>query len=110
MNTVSETSTERSERCHHGHHHHERHHHQEPEEVKVVYNGLEKTFHFGPAELVRKLLDQAIKEFHITQNPHMQALFNQQGTELSDSETLEAAGVKCGDTLLLRASTVRAGQ
>lgn len=95
--------------CKHGHNREVEAAKQHHCDVTISFNGVKKEFTFRPDELVRKLLDQAIKEFHIAQNPHTYALFNTDGVELNDSETLHNAGVRCEDMLLLRPSTVKAG-
>lgn len=103
---MSETA-QHEEDCPHGRPHHGEH--PEPCDVFLTFNGVDKVFHFHRNELVRKLLDEALKAFHVAQNPHLYGLFNAAGTELSDNQTLHEAGVKCGDSLLLRPSSVRAG-
>jgi hypothetical protein len=79
-------------------------------EVTIIYNGVEKRFAYDADEKVRALLDKAIREFRITQNPHLLGLFNTEGRELPDNDTLKAAGVEPGATLLLRPSSVRGGE
>jgi hypothetical protein len=96
------------DRCKHGHD--RRHGHNEHCDVAVVFNGVGKDFKIHASELVRSLLDRAIHDFHIAQNPHTYGLFNKDNVELNDKETLHAAGVRCCDTLLLRPSVVRAGK
>jgi hypothetical protein len=77
--------------------------------VTVLYNGVAKKFEVRREELVRRLLDEALKAFGPINNPHLLALFTNAGVELNDSQTIEAAGVKPHDELLLRPSTVRGG-
>jgi len=96
--------------CKHGHTREDEDAREHHCDVTISFNGVNKDFTFRPHELVRKLLDQAIKEFRITQNPHTYGLFNTDGVELKDSETLHNAGVRCEDMLLLRPSTVKAGK
>lgn len=110
-NAVSQTVEQHEERCAHGHlrHHKGAEHHREPHDVTITCNGIDKAFHFRSDELGRALLNRAIQEFRIVNNPHTYGLYNSAGSELNDNDTLEAAGVECGDTLLLRPSTVRAG-
>jgi hypothetical protein len=83
----------------------ERHDHH----VRVLYNGLEKRIEYRPEALVKALLDHAIRDFGISQNPHTLGLFTPAGEELADSQTAEAAGVRNHEKLLLRPSVVRAG-
>lgn len=77
--------------------------------VEVVYNGVAKKFEVHRQELVKKLLDQAISAFGPIPSPHLLGLFNKEGVELKDDQTIETAGVKPGDKLLLRPSSVRGG-
>jgi Protein of Unknown function (DUF2604) len=77
--------------------------------VEVSYNGIDKPFQVEPEERVKALLQQAISAFGITQQPHIQSLFREDGTELSDDQSIEQAGIKPGDVLLLRPSKVKGG-
>jgi hypothetical protein len=77
--------------------------------VKVLYNGVPKEFEVRRDELVERLLEQARQAFGPITNPHLLGLFTKAGVELTDNQTIEAAGVKPGDVLLLRPSTVRGG-
>jgi hypothetical protein len=106
---VSQT-VEHRDHCKHGHSRHEKHeHHHHHHEVSIIFNGVSKEFTFRPEESVRTLLDKALREFHVANNPHTYGLFAPAGAELKDNETLQTAGVHCSEMLLLRASTVRAG-
>ena len=78
-------------------------------QVKVSYNGLIKGLTANPREAVQALLNRAEDAFQITQNRHLLALFNMAGVELTDTQSLEAAGVKSGDELLLRPSRIKGG-
>lgn len=82
----------------------EKHDHQ----VDVTYNGTDKHFEFLPNELVAKLLEQAKKEFHV-ENQHTLSIFTESGVELPDDKTLKEAGVRPGQLLVLRQSTVKGG-
>jgi len=75
--------------------------------VKVLYNGVDKTFEVRPEETVKHLLDQAISAFGAA-NPHTLSLYKD-GAELVDGQTLKEAGVKPEDQLLLRPSKVKGG-
>ncbi|GGI29854.1 ubiquitin-like domain-containing protein [Bradyrhizobium guangdongense] len=77
--------------------------------LKVIYNGLKKPFEVRPEETVKQLLNQAIGAFGSIPNPHMLSLYNKDGEELPDGETLKQAGVKPHDELLLRPSAVKGG-
>lgn len=78
-------------------------------QVKVSYNGLIKGLTANPHEAVQALLNRAEDAFQITQNRHLLALFNMAGVELTDTQSLEAAGVRSGDELLLRPSRIKGG-
>jgi len=76
--------------------------------VTVTYNGLPKSFEVEPHASVQSLLQHAIHTFGIAQQPHLFALFGSAG-ELADQSSLQDAGVKEGDVLILRPSAVRGG-
>ncbi len=78
--------------------------------VAVVYNGITKPFEVDPEEQVRALLQQAIAAFGVTQQPHLLGLFRTNGSEVPDNESVERAGLKPGEVLLLRPSAGRGGQ
>lgn len=75
--------------------------------VKVLYNGVVKTFEARPEETVKHLLDEAIRVFGAA-NPHTLSLYKG-GAELADGQTLKEAGVEPNDQLLLRPSAVKGG-
>jgi hypothetical protein len=77
--------------------------------VTVLYNGVPKKFEVRRNELVQRLLDQARQAFGPINQPHLLALFTKDGVELKDDQSIEAAGVKPQEVLLLRPSTVRGG-
>jgi hypothetical protein len=78
-------------------------------EVTVIYNGVPKKFEVRREELVQRLLEQARQAFGPINAPHLLGLFTKEGIELKDDQTIEAAGVKPHDVLLLRPSSVRGG-
>jgi NAD(P)-dependent dehydrogenase (short-subunit alcohol dehydrogenase family) len=78
-------------------------------EVTVLYNGVPKKFDVRRDELVQRLLDQARQAFGPINNVHLLGLFTKDGVELKDDQTIETAGVKPHEVLLLRPSTVRGG-
>jgi hypothetical protein len=80
-----------------------------PFKVTVSYNGQDEQFEVKPDELTKKLLDQAIHAFGPIPQHHLLSLWNQNGAELKDDETISAAGVKPGHELLLKPSTVKGG-
>jgi hypothetical protein len=77
--------------------------------VTITYNGEDKVIGYTPDEKVRAVLDQALNEFHVTANPHLMGLFTEGNAELPDNSTMSAAGVRPGELLVLRQSTVRGG-
>lgn len=77
--------------------------------VLVFYGGKSEPLDYTPHELVATLLERAEDVFHITANRHLMALFTEAGRELPDQSTVEAAGVKPGETLVLRQSAVKGG-
>ena len=77
--------------------------------VTIFYGAESKPFDYDPHEEVRALLARAIAAFHITSNQHLMALFTEAGQELPDNVSLEAAGVKPDEKLILRQSAVRGG-
>jgi len=77
--------------------------------VEIAYNGVGKRFEVDADEQVGALRSRAVAAFGITQNPHLLGLFRKDGVELPDNETLERAGVKPHEELLLRQSAVRGG-
>lgn len=78
-------------------------------DVGVAYNGVVKSFEVKLTELIKTLLEQAIRTFGISQNVHLLALFTPDNRELADNETIEAAGVHPEEKLNLRPSAVRGG-
>jgi len=77
--------------------------------VLVFYGGTSELIDYTPHEQVAALLARAEDVFHITANRHLMALFSETGRELPDHVSVEDAGVKPGDTLILRQSTVKGG-
>jgi len=77
--------------------------------VRVTYNGVVRELAYQPHEQVTALLQRAVHLFGITANAHLLSLFNESGQELPDNESVQAAGVKPGDLLILRQSVVKGG-
>jgi len=77
--------------------------------VAILYNGSEREFRLHDEQRVEHLLKEAIHDFGIADNQHLLSLFNAAGAELPDGETLRAAGVKSGDSLVLRPGVVKGG-
>lgn len=78
-------------------------------EISVVYNGQEKPIEVSKDETISSVLAKAIAAFGNLPAPHTLALYDGEGRELPDGETVKDAKVKKGDRLLLRPSTVKAG-
>lgn len=77
--------------------------------VTINFGGEVKRFDYRPHLTVTQLRDEAIRVFGITANPHLLGLFDDEDHELQDALTLNDAGVRPGDRLILRPSAVRAG-
>jgi hypothetical protein len=77
--------------------------------VTIFYSAESEPFDYSPHEEVTALLARAVAAFHITSNQHLMSLFTEGGQELPDNASVEAAGVKPGETLILRQSTVKGG-
>ena len=77
--------------------------------VEIVYNGVTKPLQVQPEEQVTALLQKAIATFGITQNPHLLSLFRQDGSVVPENESVERAGLKPGEILLLRPNAVKGG-
>jgi hypothetical protein len=82
----------------------------EKEAAEIIYNGEGRRLSFQPHQAVQAGLEQAMNLFEITANRHLFALFHETGEELIDlHQSMQDAGVKDGDKLLLGQSTVRGG-
>jgi hypothetical protein len=77
--------------------------------VDITYNGVTKPLLVEPEERVTALLQKAIAAFGITQNQHLLSLFRQDGTVVPENETIEQAGLKPHEILLLRPNAVKGG-
>jgi hypothetical protein len=78
--------------------------------LTIVNNGISKTIEVDRDATVKALLERAIALFGNIPQPHTQSLWTETGVELSnEQETLKAAHVKDGDTLLLRPGAVKGG-
>jgi proteasome lid subunit RPN8/RPN11 len=78
-------------------------------DVEIVYNGIAKPLKVESHESVTAVLQRAIAEFHIAQNPHLLSLYRQDGSLVPENESVEGAGLKPGEVLLLRPNTVKGG-
>lgn len=77
--------------------------------VEVVYNGVTKKLEVESEEQVSAVLHKAIAAFGISQNPHLLSLFRQDGNAVPENESVERAGLKAGEVLLLRPNAVKGG-
>lgn len=79
-------------------------------EIRITYNGIEKDLKVSDDELVSAVLSEAIKLFPISEAPHLLALFDRQGIEITnETQTAEEAGLKKNSRLQLRPSAVKGG-
>jgi hypothetical protein len=79
--------------------------------LTVFYNGMSKKIDIDQEATVKTLLDRAIALFGNLPQPHTLSLWTEKGVELSnEQETLKAAHVKEGDSLILRPSAVKGGK
>lgn len=77
--------------------------------VQIVYNGVEKPIQVEAEERVTAVLQRAIAAFGVTQQPHLLSLFRQDGTVVDENQSVEQAGLKPGEVLLLRPNAVKGG-
>lgn len=77
--------------------------------VEVIYNGVTKSLQVESEERVTAVLQRAIALFGVTQNPHLLSLFREDGTVVDESQSVEQAGLKPGQELLLRPNAVKGG-
>jgi len=77
--------------------------------VTVTFNGEDRQVTYQPHEAVEAVLNRAMNGFGIQQSRHLMSLFTTAGTELPDKASMQDAGVKPGDVLVLRQSTVKGG-
>lgn len=79
-------------------------------DVNVVYNGVTKPITVVVNQPIQAALQHAINAFAPIAQPHLLALYTEAGTELLNDQKVGEAGIKPGDTLLLRPSQVRGGR
>lgn len=77
--------------------------------VEIVYNGVTKPLTVEPEQQVTAVLSRAIALFNINQNPHRLSLYREDGTLVQERESVEHAGLKANEVLLLRQNTVKGG-
>lgn len=78
--------------------------------VEVSYNGITKALQVEPEERVTALLQKAIAVFGITQNQHLLSLFRVDGSVVPEDQSVEQAGLKPNEHLLLRPNAVKGGE
>lgn len=79
--------------------------------LKITYNGMVKEVEINREATVKALLDRAVALFGNIPQPHTLALWTEKGVELTnEQETLKAAGLKDGESLILRPSAVKGGK
>src|SRR5262249_46807459 len=78
--------------------------------VEVTYNGITKPFEVQPEQQVSALLAKAIAAFGISQNQHLLSLFRENGTVVPENESVERAGLKPDEVVLLRPNAVKGGE
>ena len=77
--------------------------------VDVSYNGVTKPIEVELEQQISALLAKAIASFGISQAPHLLSLFREDGTVVPENESVERAGLKPGEVLLLRPNAVKGG-
>ena len=79
-------------------------------DIVVSYNGSEKTLEVNPHQAMRAVLEHALKEFEITSNQHVMALFFPDNREITDlAKSVAEWGIEAGTKLVLRQSAILAG-
>lgn len=77
--------------------------------ITVTSNGIDHTIDYNPHQAMQTLLEHALNAFDVRENRHTMALFTVDDVELPIEGSVEDAGVKPGDLLVLRPSRVRGG-
>jgi hypothetical protein len=83
--------------------------HENKTTVTVVYNGRTAALEYQPHQAVQALLRHALHAFGVAAAEGEMALFNLAGGELDSHVSVEQAGVRPGDELVLRQRVVRGG-
>jgi len=79
-------------------------------DIVVTYNGSEKTLEVNPHQAVQAVLQHALREFGVTSNQHMMALFFPDNREITDlAKSVADWGIVAGTKLVLRQSAILAG-
>ncbi len=77
--------------------------------LQISYNGENKQLPVELTMTVATVVQEAIREFHITQNPHLLSLYAEDGRALHDGESLAAQNVQFGVKLLFCPVSVKGG-
>jgi hypothetical protein len=77
--------------------------------LEIVYNGTPKEEVVSNDDLIQLVIQRAIHLFHVTQQPHVLALFNAEGDELVDGETVGHYLLTRKTPVFLRQSKVKGG-
>jgi len=78
--------------------------------LEIVYDGVTKPLpHVEPEQQVTAVLARAIALFNINQNAHLLSLYREDGTLVQENESVERAGLKANEVLLLRPNKVKGG-
>jgi len=77
--------------------------------IEVVHNGVEKPMEARLDELVRAVLERAVRLFNVKEQPHILSLFRADGTRLEETETVKAAGLHNRSVVYLRPDVVKGG-
>jgi hypothetical protein len=78
-------------------------------DIIVIYNGVPKEIKVRHDETVAQVLNRAVAAFAPLPQPHTMSLFNEAGNELNDAHTVDQAGIREHDKLLMRPSAVKGG-
>ena len=78
---------------------------------KINSGGTVEPFPYRPNETIEAVIVEAIARFGLAAQPHQLGLFKQgQTAQLERNLTLEKAGVKPGETLILQPIVVEGGE
>jgi len=78
--------------------------------LRIAYNGVIKTLdHVAVNAQVQSVLARALELFNVTDRPHAQGLFRENGTEVSPSQSVTDAKLFNEELLVLRARTPQGG-
>ena len=79
--------------------------------LRIAYNGVTRALeHVEPAEDVQALIQHAVALFPGAERPHVQGLFREDGSEVTPGQSVDSAGLRDQQLLLLRPRTVQGGR